>query len=58
LDFLSEAWSAAWRFLYDVARGAYSLDDLIRWGGYFVLVAIVFTETGLLVGFSCPAIRC
>ena len=54
LDFLAEASSAAWRFLYDVARGAYSLDDLIRWGGYFVLVAIVFTETGLLVGFFLP----
>ncbi|MEK7385791.1 MAG: VTT domain-containing protein, partial [candidate division NC10 bacterium] len=28
--------------------------DLIRWGGYLVLVAIVFTETGLLVGFFLP----
>ena len=54
MDFLSEASSSAWRFLYDVARGAYSLDDLIRWGGYVVLVAIVFIETGLLVGFFLP----
>lgn len=30
------------------------LDDLIRWGGYFVLVAIVFAETGLLAGFFLP----
>jgi membrane-associated protein len=50
----SAALDAAWAFAYDVARGAYSLDDLIRWGGYLVLVAIVFTETGLLVGFFLP----
>src|SRR2546428_7007963 len=30
------------------------LDELIRWGGYGVLVAIVFAETGLLVGFFLP----
>lgn len=41
-------------FLYDLATGGYSLDALIRWGGYVVLVAIVFTETGLLVGFFLP----
>jgi membrane-associated protein len=41
-------------FLLDLATGRYALDDLIRWGGYFVLVAIVFTETGLLVGFFLP----
>ena len=32
----------------------YSLDALIRWGGYVVLFAIVFIETGLLVGFFLP----
>jgi len=41
-------------FLVGVLTGAYSLDALIRWGGYVVLVAIVFTETGLLVGFFLP----
>jgi membrane-associated protein len=41
-------------FLSGVVGGAYSLDDLIRWGGYAVLFAIVFTETGLLVGFFLP----
>jgi len=41
-------------FLLEVASGRYALDDLIRWGGYFILVAIVFTETGLLVGFFLP----
>ena len=30
------------------------LEDLIRWGGYAVLAAIVFSETGLLVGFFLP----
>ena len=29
-------------------------DELIRWGGYAVLVAIVFAETGLLAGFFLP----
>jgi len=41
-------------FLLGVVTGAYSLDDLIRWGGYAILVGIVFTETGLLVGFFLP----
>lgn len=41
-------------FLLDLATGRYALDDLIRVGGYAVLVAIVFTETGLLVGFFLP----
>lgn len=41
-------------FLLDLVTGRYALDDLIRVGGYTVLVAIVFTETGLLVGFFLP----
>jgi membrane-associated protein len=41
-------------FLLDLATGRYALDDLVRWGGYVVLVAIVFIETGLLVGFFLP----
>jgi membrane-associated protein len=41
-------------FLLELATGRYALDDLIRWGGYTILVAIVFTETGLLVGFFLP----
>jgi membrane-associated protein len=41
-------------FLSGIIGGAYSLDDLIRWGGYVVLFAIVFTETGLLIGFFLP----
>jgi membrane-associated protein len=34
--------------------GRYALLDLVRWGGYVVLAAIVFTETGLLIGFFLP----
>jgi membrane-associated protein len=37
-----------------LVSGRYALDDLVRWGGYAVLVAIVFTETGLLIGFFLP----
>ena len=32
----------------------YQFDELIRWGGYTVLVAIVFAETGLLAGVFLP----
>ena len=41
-------------FLIGVFTGAHSLDGLIRWGGYVLLAVIVFTETGLLVGFFLP----
>jgi membrane-associated protein len=41
-------------FLLGVVTGTHSLDDLVRWGGYVLLVTIVFTETGLLVGFFLP----
>jgi membrane-associated protein len=41
-------------FLYQLVTGGYQLDALIRWGGYLVLTGIVFTETGLLIGFFLP----
>jgi membrane-associated protein len=41
-------------FLFGLLTGAQSLDALVRWGGYVVLTAIVFTETGLLIGFFLP----
>jgi len=31
-----------------------TLDELILWGGYFLLFAIVFAETGLFAGFFLP----
>jgi membrane-associated protein len=40
--------------LHGILSGAYTLDQLIQWGGYFLLVGIVFTETGLLVGVFLP----
>jgi membrane-associated protein len=41
-------------FLSSILSGHYSLDALIQWGGYLLLVAIVFAETGLLVGCFLP----
>jgi membrane-associated protein len=41
-------------FVRGILSGAYTLDMLIEWGGYILLVAIVFTETGLLVGLFLP----
>ena len=38
----------------DFLAHLHNLDGLIRWGGYFVLIAIVFAETGLLIGFCLP----
>ena len=38
----------------EVLTTLYRFDELIRWGGYAVLVAIVFSETGLLAGFFLP----
>jgi membrane-associated protein len=41
-------------FLVSILTGHYSLDSLIQWGGYILLVAIVFAETGLLIGCFLP----
>ncbi len=44
-------WLPEWMgFLYDPVK----LKELVAWGGYVVLFAIVFAETGLLVGFFLP----
>jgi len=37
-----------------LVTGRYALDDLVKWGGYVALTAIVFVETGLLIGFFLP----
>jgi membrane-associated protein len=42
------------QFLLDVLTGRASLDELVLWGGYVALTAIVFTETGLLIGCFLP----
>jgi membrane-associated protein len=41
-------------FVHGVLTGTYTMDQLIQWGGYILVVGIVFTETGLLVGFFLP----
>jgi membrane-associated protein len=38
----------------DFFHRLYHFEELIRWGGHIVLVAIVFSETGLLAGFFLP----
>jgi membrane-associated protein len=40
--------------LLGVLTGKVSLDALVVWGGYVILTVIVFTETGLLIGFFLP----
>src|SRR5690349_16183244 len=30
------------------------IEDAIKWGGYAILFAIIFAETGLLIGFFLP----
>ena len=41
-------------FLHGFFSKLYQFDALIRWGGYTVIVIIVFAETGLLAGFFLP----
>jgi membrane-associated protein len=41
-------------FLWDLFHKIYDVESLVRVGGIVGLSAIVFTETGLLVGFFLP----
>ena len=41
-------------YLVQLVTDPAALFELVRWGGYVALVAIVFTETGLLIGFFLP----
>jgi membrane-associated protein len=41
-------------FLQDLLAQIPSIEEIIKWGGTLVLIAIVFAETGLLVGFFLP----
>src|SRR5678810_39434 len=41
-------------FLWDLFHKIYDVESLVRVGGIIGLTAIVFTETGLLVGFFLP----
>jgi membrane-associated protein len=40
--------------LFDLIHRLYQFDDLIRWGGHTVLIAIVFSENGIMAGFFLP----
>ena len=40
--------------LLDLFHKIYDVRGLVEWGGLFGLVAIIFAETGLLVGFFLP----
>jgi len=47
-----------YRSLTDPLRLSHLLHTLLAgWAGYAALFAVVYSETGLLVGFFCPAIR-
>jgi membrane-associated protein len=41
-------------FLWDLFHRMYDVEGLVHVGGIVGLTAIVFTETGLLVGFFLP----
>ena len=38
----------------DLLHKIYDVEGIIRWGGLLMLVAIVFAETGLMIGFFLP----
>jgi membrane-associated protein len=40
--------------LVELFQKLYHFEDLIRWGGHVVLIAIVFAETGIMAGFFLP----
>ena len=40
--------------LMDLFHRVYDVQGIVTWGGLFALVAVVFAETGLLVGFFLP----
>jgi membrane-associated protein len=40
--------------LMDLFHKIYDVEGIIRWGGMIALIAVVFAETGLLVGFFLP----
>src|SRR5688500_19459062 len=42
------------QFFSDLFQRLSNLPELVQWAGVFGLAAIVFSETGLLVGFFLP----
>jgi membrane-associated protein len=40
--------------LHELLSRLYDVEAIIRWGGMAMICAIVFAETGLMVGFFLP----
>ena len=41
-------------WLHEFFSKLYNFQELIRWGGYTVLLIVIYAETGLLAGFFLP----
>ncbi len=41
-------------FIRQIMHTVYDVEGIIRWGGLGIILAIVFTETGLMIGFFLP----
>jgi len=41
-------------FLQELLRHIYDVESIIKWGGLVMICAIVFAETGLMIGFFLP----
>jgi len=54
MEILHNLFASAYMLVHGMLTGVYTMDQLIEWGGYVMLTVIVFSETGLLVGFFLP----
>jgi hypothetical protein len=43
--------------LFELLSRLHDVESIIRWGGLVMICAIVFAETGLMIGFFCPFCR-
>ncbi|MGH7598633.1 MAG: DedA family protein [bacterium] len=41
-------------FLQEIMGRVYDVESIIKWGGMVMICAIVFAETGLMIGFFLP----
>ena len=51
---MAQNWILIMEWLHEFFSKLYHFEELIRWGGYLVLVIIIYAETGLLAGFFLP----
>jgi membrane-associated protein len=40
--------------LHELLRHLYNVESIIQWGGLAMICAIIFAETGLMIGFFLP----